>query len=536
MATAVDISRHLHCPICKNLLAEPVSTSCGHTFCKRCLDQYISMSDPQCALCQEPLSTKPSVNAMLEALLREFHQTQLSDLSLFTGERDEIPCDICDEQLTFVAVKSCLICLMSYCEHHLKQHQSTARLKGHKLVCPLKKLDQRACSVHGRPLELYSRQDERCICALCVKKAGDVTSVETERERRQAVQQNTIEQLEKMIILRQDKLGELQETATNCQALIEREQQEIKEVFAAVTEAVRRAEEVLLAPLEDGRRCLEKEMEEKTQQIKKEILKYKEAIVFFNDTKNEEDDILYLQSYPCVLAEFKDDWTVSMDTELNFGTMRNLKAAVLAQIESRLEKLCSVEIQRIQKFSVDVLLDAETAHPCLEVSPDGKTVRDSGKTQESPGSPKQFNLVGGILGTPQIMSGRAFWIVEVGQKAGWELGVVREGAKRKGKISYKPSEGYWAIVLCGEGMYGAFEDPPVQLQLSSKPQKVGVFVDCEEALVSFYDMDALAHIYTFTKCSFNEAVRPYFNPHPNNKGNNSAPMVICSVNQADICM
>ncbi|XP_051988404.1 E3 ubiquitin-protein ligase TRIM39-like [Xyrauchen texanus] len=536
MATAVDISRHLHCPICKNLLAEPVSTSCGHTFCKRCLDQYINMSDPQCALCQEPVSTKPSVNVALESLLREFHQIHLSDLSLFTGDRNEVPCDICDEQLTFVAIKSCLICQMSYCEHHLKQHQSTARLKGHKLVCPVEKLDQRACSVHGRPLELYSRQDECCICALCVKTAGDVTSVESERERRQAVQENTIEQLGKMISYRREKLGELQEMATNSQAMIEREQQEIKEVFAAVMEAVRRAEEVLLGPLEDGSRCLEKEMEEKTQQIQKDILKYNEAIAVLNDTKNEEDDILFLQSYPCVPDEFKDDWTVSMDTELNFGTMRNLKAAMLAQIESKLEKLCSVEIQRIQKFSIDLLLDAETAHPSLEVSPDCKTVRDSGKTQASPGSPKQFDLVGGVLGTPQIMSGRAFWIVEVGQKAGWELGVVREGAKRKGQISYKPNEGYWAIVLCGQGMYGAFEDPPVQLQLSSNPQKIGVFVDCEETLVSFYDMEALVHIYTFTKCSFNEAIRPYFNPHPNKNGINSAPMVICSVNQTDIHM
>ncbi|XP_051999649.1 E3 ubiquitin-protein ligase TRIM21-like [Xyrauchen texanus] len=526
MATAVDICRHLHCPICKNLLAEPVSTSCGHTFCKRCLDQHISLSDTQCALCQEPISTKPSVNAALEALLREFHQTQLSILSLFTGERGEVPCDLCDESLTFRAVKSCLICQMSYCEHHLKQHQSTARLKGHKLVSPVERLDQRACSVHGRPLELYCRQDERCICALCVKTAGDVTSVETERERRQAVQQNTIEQLEKMIGQRQDKLKELQETATNCQAVIEREQQEIKQVFAAVMETVRRAEGALLAPLEIGRRCLEKEMEEKTQHIRKEIIKYKEIINSLNATKNEEDDILYLQNYLCVPAELKDDWAVSIDTELNFGTMRILKAAVLAQIESSLEELCTVEIQRIHKFSVDVLLNAETAHPCLEVSPDGKTVRDAGETQEIPGCPTQFVRVGEILGTPQIRSGRAFWIVEVGQKTGWELGVVREGAKRV----------YWAIVLCAQGIYGVFEDPQVQLQLSSKPQKVGVFVDCEEALVSFYDMEASSHIYTFTKCSFNEAIRPYFNLHHNSNGKNSAPMVICSVNQTDICM
>ncbi|XP_052456833.1 nuclear factor 7, brain [Carassius gibelio] len=534
MTTPVNISRHLQCPICKNLLADPVSTICGHTFCKGCLDKHINWSEPQCPLCQELVTTKPSVNEAIEALLREFHQTQLPNLDLFCGERDAIPCDVCDEHLTFKAVKSCLICSLSFCDEHLKPHQSMPRFKGHKLVKPVEKLDQRACNTHGRPLELYSRCEERCICTLCVKTDGDVIPVEAERGRRQAVQQNTIEMMEKMINQREDKLKELKESAAKYQTLLEKEQQEIQKVFAALMETLMETERVLLNPLEEGRRCLEKEMDEKTQQIQIYILKYKEIINSLHHTKSEEDDILFIQSYPAVPAEFTDDWTVSIDTELNFGTMRNAKTAFMAAIETHLEKLCTVEIRRIHSFSVNVTLDAETAHPNLQVSTDSKEVRDTGESKVIPGSPQQFDLVGGILGKPCIMSGRAFWVVEVGNKVGWELGVMRDGANRKGKVSYKTSEGYWAIVLCGQSMYGALEDPPVQLQLSSKPRKLGVFVDCEEALVSFYDMEALLHIYTFNKCSFNGAICPYFNPHPNKDGTNSNPLVICPVNQTDI--
>ncbi len=79
------------------------------------------------------------------------------------------------------------------------------------------------------------------------------------------------------------------------QALLEKEQQEIQEVFAALTEGLKNTEEVLLAPLEDGRRCLEKDRDEKTQQIQKDILKYKEAIESLNRNKNEEDDVLFIQ-------------------------------------------------------------------------------------------------------------------------------------------------------------------------------------------------------------------------------------------------
>ncbi|KAL1270480.1 hypothetical protein QQF64_029496 [Cirrhinus molitorella] len=418
MATAVDITRHLQCPICKNLLTDPVSTTCGHTFCRCCLDKHISMTEPQCPLCQEPVSTKPSVNEAIEALLKEFHMIQLPNMNLYCGEKAAIPCDVCDEHLTYKAVKSCLICLLSFCDEHLKSHQSMARFKGHKLVNPLEKLDQRACNKHGRPLELYCRRNERCICALCVKTGEDVIPVETERERRQGVQQNAIEVMERMIVQRENKLEELKESAAKYQALLEKEQQEIKEVFAAMMEAVRKTEQVLLAPLEDGKMCLEKEMDEKTQQIQKDILKYKETIESLNSTKNEEDDIFFIQSYPAVPAELTDDWTLNIDTELNFGIMRNTKANLLDEIETHLEKLCAVEIRRIPSFAVNVTLDAETAHPHLEVSADGKAVCDTGASHDIPGGPQQFDLVGGILGKPRITSGRAFWVVEVGNKEG----------------------------------------------------------------------------------------------------------------------
>ncbi|XP_056598982.1 E3 ubiquitin-protein ligase TRIM38-like [Triplophysa dalaica] len=473
MASPVDVPRHRQCLICKNLFEDLVTNGCGHSSSQRCMNQHISMRNQECPMCQEPVYTKSSVNAALETILQEFVQVQKADRSLYTRETGEIPCDICEENLPLRAVKSCLTCLLSYCERHLKRHQSLRRHRGHKLVSPVERLDEKACRVHGRPLELYCKREKRLICSLCVKTGEDVVFIETERELKEAEKQNTVKGLE---------------TMTN-QAQIDREQREIKKVFAEVMDVVRRAEEELLSPLEEGRKFLEKKMAEKNHQIEK--------------------------SNPPVLAEFKDDWTVSIDTELKFGSMRNINSSALASIATQLENLCSF---------VDVILDEETAHLSLEVSPDGKIVS----------GPGQFCLVGGILGKLQITSGRAFWVVEVGKKPSWELGVVSENANRRRNVSYKPKEGYWAIVLCDSNLYGAFEDPPLQLHLSTKPQKVGVFVDYEDALVSFYNMDNLSHIYSFTQCDFNETLRPYFNPLPKKDGNDSHPMTICSVNPDDI--
>ncbi|KAK9516161.1 hypothetical protein VZT92_024112 [Zoarces viviparus] len=71
------------------------------------------------------------------------------------------------------------------------------------------------------------------------------------------------------------------------------------------------------------------------------------------------------------------------------------------------------------------------------------------------------------------------------------------------------------------------------LSLKSQPQKVGVFVDYEEGLVSFYDVDAAALIYSFTGCSFTEKLHPFFAPGLNDGGKNSAPLIISHVNHTE---
>ncbi|XDV46584.1 hypothetical protein PO909_014457, partial [Leuciscus waleckii] len=62
-----------------------------------------------------------------------------------------------------------------------------------------------------------------------------------------------------------------------------------------------------------------------------------------------------------------------------------------------------------------------------------------------------------------------------------------------------------------------------------KPEKVGVFVDYEEGLIYFYDVESRSHIYSFTGQTFTEKLYPYFNPCDNDKGKNSNPLIITPV-------
>ncbi|MCI4383015.1 hypothetical protein PGIGA_G00021580 [Pangasianodon gigas] len=131
-------------------------------------------------------------------------------------------------------------------------------------------------------------------------------------------------------------------------------------------------------------------------------------------------------------------------------------------------------------------------------------------------TPKRFTNYSIILGKQGFSSGRFYYEVQVSGKTMWSLGVVRESVNRKGKIEmFKPQDGFWTVALRNGNEYTARNNLYVRLSLREKPQKVGVFVDYEEGLVSFYDVEARSHIYSFTGQSFTEKPYPHFGPCAN---------------------
>ena len=179
-------------------------------------------------------------------------------------------------------------------------------------------------------------------------------------------------------------------------------------------------------------------------------------------------------------------------------------------------------------LSVDVTLDPDTAHPVLILSADGKQVTCGDTRQNLPATPKRFNYPC-VLGKQSFSSWRFYYEVQFRGKTDWSLGVVRENINRKGVIIQTPQNGFWTVGLWDENQYKAGAGPDVPLILRETVEVVGVFVDYEEGLVSFYDVKSRSHIYSFTGQSFTEKLYPYFSPCDNDGGKNSAPLIISPV-------
>ncbi|MGH0153238.1 UNVERIFIED_CONTAM: hypothetical protein FKN15_053626 [Acipenser sinensis] len=166
--------------------------------------------------------------------------------------------------------------------------------------------------------------------------------------------------------------------------------------------------------------------------------------------------------------------------------------------------------------SVDVTLDPDTASPYLILSAEDKRVRRGETRQHLPDNPERFDRWPCVLGREGFTSGRRYWQVQVGGNRYWRLGVSRESVERKGWISMTPQQGYWTVEWSGH-RFNAFTHPRTPLPRSLKPQKLGVYLDYEEGQLSFYNVEARSHIYTFTDMKFNpnEKLYPFFYTYSN---------------------
>ncbi|CAL8262714.1 unnamed protein product [Boreogadus saida] len=451
-------------------------------------------------------------------------------------EPGEVPCDICTgTQLK--AVKSCLMCFMSYCQTHLEPHQRVAVLKKHRLVEPMDRLEERMCKKHDRLLELFCQTEQECVCLLCTvtdHKSHPVVPLKEEYEVKTAQLGKIEAEVQQMIQETKLKIKEIKETVEFSKKDADGVIADGGQVFTALMRRVEKCRDDFNQTVKERLKTTEKQAEDLIKELEQEIEDLTNRSSEVKPLSHTKDHLHFLQAF----RSLKDppptrDWTtVEVRPPSYVGTLWRSLDQLEETLNMEMKKLCeAAELKRVQQYEVDVTLDPDTANPRLILSEDGKQVHDGGVGKGLPDNPKRFTWFV-VLTRQSFSSGRFYFEVQVKDKTAWWLGVARESIDRRRYTGWTPETGYWTINYYKNGL--AFrDDPDVRLPLRAGLQKVGVFVDYDEGLVSFYDVEARVHIYSATGCSFTEPLYPILYPCTHEGGTNSAPLIISPVNQTD---
>ncbi|XP_067267657.1 E3 ubiquitin-protein ligase TRIM39-like isoform X1 [Chanodichthys erythropterus] len=522
------LTEELQCSICLDVFTDPVTTPCGHNFCKTCLNKCWDNSRTcNCPYCKETFKIRPDlkINTTLRELV-DHYKKKSPERKPEVLKKPEVLCDVCEER-KLKALKSCLVCQSSYCETHLERHWIVAGLKKHKLINPVRNLEDYICQKHERPLELFCRDDQTCVCPMCAvkdhKNHNTVPIEEESEEKKKDVQQ--------MIQDRIKKIQEVKHSAEVRKRNTEEEKAARVELFTDLIRSIERCQTELLEMMEEQQKAAEKQEEELIEELEQEITELKMRNTELEQLSHTEDHLHLLQIHSSLCSSRNTrNWSeISVKTDESQETLRRALTQLQDTLQEKLTQTVSTDLKRMQQYEVDVTLDPDTANPYLILSNDGKQVRCGDIEQKLPDKPERFDRYANVLGKEGFSSGRFYFEVQVKGKTELTLGVASEFINRKGEITVSPSNGFWTVAQSNGNEYWACVDSPVSLCLRVKPQRVGVFVDYEEGLVSFYDVESSSHIYSFTGQSFTGKLYPFFSPELNYGGKNSTPLIITPV-------
>ncbi|XP_039898972.1 tripartite motif-containing protein 16-like [Simochromis diagramma] len=505
------------CSICLDLLKDPVTTACGHSYCRNCIKGFWDEEDRKgihsCPQCRKTFIPRPVLekNTMLAALVEQLKKTGLQAAPAdhcYAGPED-VACDVCTGR-KLKAIKSCLVCLISYCEKHLQPHYDAAPLKKHKLVAPSKKLQDNICSRHDEVMKIFCRTDQQSICYLCtvdehkghetVPAAAERTEKQKELEVRRLNIQQRIQEREKDVKLLQQEVEAINGSADKAVEDSEKMFTELIRLLqkrsSDVKQQVRSQQETEVSRVKGLQEKLEQEIAE---------LKRKDGEL--EQLSHTEDHNQFLHNYPSLSA-------LSESTHSSSINIRPLSyfedvTATVSETRDKLQDILREEWTNISltvteedvllspaepktragflKYSHEITLDPNTANTHLLLSEGNRKATFMDQQQSYSDHPDRFTGRYQVL-SRESLTGRCYWEVEWRGRV--RVAVAYKNISRAGRVNeclFGNNDKSWAL-YCDTNRY-IFLHNNVQTLLSGpRSSRVGVYLDHRAGILSFYSV------------------------------------------------
>ncbi|XP_059202247.1 tripartite motif-containing protein 16-like [Centropristis striata] len=502
------------CSICLDLLKDPVATTCGHSYCMKCIKTHWDEEDRKgiysCPECRQTFTPRPVLlkNTMLAVLVDHMKKTGLpaAAADLCYAGAEDVACDFCTGR-KLKALKSCLTCLVSYCEKHLQPHYDVASLSKHKLVEPSKKLQENICSLHDEVMKMFCRTDQKSICYLCSvdeHKGHDTVSAAAERREKQKELEVSRQNIQQRIQDREKDVKLLQQEVQNINRSADKTVEDGEKIFTELIRLLeKRSSEVKqqVRSQQDAEVSRVKELEEKLQQ---EIRELKRKDAELKNLSHTEDHNQFLHSYPSLSALSESTSSIQIRPLRYFEDV----TAAVSEVRDKLQDVLREEWTKLSLTEVDVLLSDSPAEPTTragflkyscEITLDPNTaytelLLSEGNrkatfmsNQYHPSHPDRFTYWTQVL-SRESLTGRCYWEVEWRGSGGRVAASYKSISRGKSDDSvFGRNDKSWAL-RCYNNKY-QFCYNNIETPVSGpRSSRMGVYLDHRAGILSFYSV------------------------------------------------
>ncbi|XP_065118016.1 tripartite motif-containing protein 16-like [Paramisgurnus dabryanus] len=513
------------CSICLDLLKDPVTIPCGHSYCMSCITDCWDQDDQKrnsCPQCRQTFTTRPVLNKnvvfaqMVEMLKKTKLQTDRPSLSY--AEAGDVKCDVCTER-KHKAVKSCLVCLNSYCQNHFKLHEELHSGKRHKVTDATGRLQEMICPQHEKPLEIYCKTDQLCICYLCMvgKHTNHNTiSAKEERTEKQKELEETQRKYQQRIQESQKKLQELRDAVETHKRSAQTAVDDTERIFTQLIQTIERRRSEVTQLIRDQEKTAVSEAEGLLKRLEQEIDDLRRRDAELEQLSHTDDHIHFLQSFQSLSVPpgSSDSLSITVSSLISFDD----EGKSVSHLREKLEDFCREEIEKIfdkvtsepetreqfLKYYHHFTADPNTAHKYLHLSEGNREITYAYTTVQYPDHPDRFDGCFQVLCSKSV-SGRCYWEVE------WSgdvfISVSYKSISRKGlgnECFFGYNDQSWSLCCSGSSCSFRHNSIETELPVVLRSSRIGVYVDHSSGSLSFYSVsDTMTLIHrvntTFTK-------------------------------------
>uniref|UniRef100_A0A4W6BL14 FinTRIM family, member 87 n=1 Tax=Lates calcarifer TaxID=8187 RepID=A0A4W6BL14_LATCA len=515
-ATTISIEQdQFCCSVCLEVLRDPVTIPCGHSYCLDCIEDYWNRAKKKgqysCPQCRQVFNPRPllSRNTVLGEVVEKFQQTGFQAAAQHLAKPEEVKCSVCMGSKN-KAVKSCLVCSESYCVAHSRAHEERFRGKGHKLIPAVEQQREKLCSQHDKVIRLYCRTDQQCLCSQCVKerhKGHNAVSVADERTTQQKkLQETSLKSVQKLKDTEKELRYIIRYIKHSTDAAVEESERIFSKLIRSIEKQSCEVKELILV---QGRAAVS-QAEELLEKMQREIAELRRTDAELEKLCRTEDHVHFLQK--CKSLHFPTKAVEMPSTDAVPYLMYKSMRGALADLRDTLDQTLEREFSRIsEKDYHDITLDPNTANPYLCFSDGRRGVTTRSDPQPYPDNPDRFTSWAQVL-CRAGMAGRCYWEVEWSGNGGVSIGVCYKNMSRSGggsdsKLGHNSKS--WSLD-CSHSVC-SFQHNKESMTLPALCcSRIGVYLDLRGGTLSFYNISDKMVLLHKVKTTFTQPVYPGF--------------------------
>ncbi|XP_058613037.1 E3 ubiquitin-protein ligase TRIM65-like [Onychostoma macrolepis] len=261
------------CSVCLDLLKNPVTIPCGHSYCMSCITRCWNQEDQKgiysCPQCRQTFSPRPAIckNVVFAEMVEKLKKTKLETAVPAGASFD--------------------------------RHEEFRSSKPNKVINATGRVQQMICPQHHKQLEIYCRTDQNYICYLCAvhkhKHHNTVTAIDERTEKQKHLEQ-TQRDFHQRIQLREKNLQELREVVKTHKRSAQEAVRDTERNFTELMRSIERSRSEITRLIRDQENAAVSRAEIIMKQLEQEIDDLKRRDTELEQLLQTDDHIHFLLS------------------------------------------------------------------------------------------------------------------------------------------------------------------------------------------------------------------------------------------------